>query len=280
MKPNEIDFDQEQAWWEGKAQREEDDLADEKINRLLRWRTIERYLKNVETILEVGGGTGAFSLPLARRGYRIVHVDFSKAMIDAARKKASGIKNLEFLLANAVDLRPFEDRSMDLVLNMDGAISFCGTAAERAIAESCRVARRTLIASVSNRAWLAAVWLSESIKRVGSIIPAVYEMIETGFWHKEQYPENDQFVRDYFGTLKSFLPQELHEAISRNGMKVIELRAIGSLSNLSNEVLLKVLGDENLLNKYVDLCEQYDKSIDPSGPGTRQRAGLLAVAQR
>jgi hypothetical protein len=63
-------------------------------------------------------------------------------------------------------------------------------------------------------------------------------------------------------------------------MKVVELRAIGSLANLSADALPKVLNDTQLLNAFVDLCEEYDTAVDSSGPGTKQRAGLLAVAQR
>jgi len=60
-----IDFGREKQWWDAKAPKEEQDLADEVINRDLRWREIERHLKEVETILDVGAGTGAFSILLA-----------------------------------------------------------------------------------------------------------------------------------------------------------------------------------------------------------------------
>ena len=38
--------------------------------------------------------------------------------------------------------------------------------------------------------------------------------------------------------------------------------------------------DENLLRLFLDLCERFDHEISPDGPGTRQRVGLLAVAER
>jgi hypothetical protein len=123
------------------------------------------------------------------------------------------------------------------------------------------------------------VWLSESINKLGSIIPAVYEMMNNGFWHKEQYSENERLVSGYIGTLKAFLPEELRTVIGRNGMKVVELRAVGSLANLSADVLPKILSDDHLLHEFADLCEEYDMAVDPGGPGTKQRAGLLAVAQ-
>jgi ubiquinone/menaquinone biosynthesis C-methylase UbiE len=280
LHPKEVNFDQERLWWDGKVSKEEADFADERINRLLRWRIIERHLKGVETILEVGGGTGVFSIPLAKKGYRVVHVDFSAKMIAAAREKGSGTANLQFQLANASDLHMFDDRSFDLVLNMDGAISFCGSAAEKAIAECCRITKMTTIISVSNRAWMIPVWLAESIQVTGGIMPAVYEMFHYGFWHKEQFAENARLIQDYFPTLRAFLPNELKALLEANEMKSIEIRPLGTLANLSEKVLEQIYSNDELLKLFLGLCDEYDTDIDPNGPGTRQRAGLLAVAYR
>jgi len=85
-----VDFDRERAWWDAKAPEEEQDLADEAINRALRWREIELHLAGVRTVLDIGAGTGAFSIPLARRGFAATHVDFSPAMLALARHKAEG----------------------------------------------------------------------------------------------------------------------------------------------------------------------------------------------
>jgi ubiquinone/menaquinone biosynthesis C-methylase UbiE len=275
-----VDFDQERAWWDGKAPQEEVDLADERINRLLRWRILERNLDGVSSVLEIGGGTGAFSIPLAQRGLSVVHVDFSPAMLARAREKAKGLQNLRLVQANAVDLRDFADRSFDLVLNMDGAISFCGSAAERAIGETCRVALKKTIVAVSNTAWMIPVLLMDSVESAGHFIPAVYEIVEEGFWHRYQFPENELIIKEYFGTLKSFLPNELKAQIETNGLIVSEVRAVGSLANLSAKVVDKILKDPHLLEKFLNLCEDYDTRVDPMGPGTRQRAGLIAIARR
>ena len=113
MKP---DFKREQSWWEGKTEGEERDLADEPINRALRWREIERNLKGVKTIAEVGAASGAFTIPLAWRGYKVTHIDFSAPALDLAKKKAKGLKNIEFIQANAADLHMLKRKSFDLVL--------------------------------------------------------------------------------------------------------------------------------------------------------------------
>lgn len=105
-----VDFEREKCWWNGKAHREMQDLSDEVVNRALRWRKIERHLNGVRTILEIGGATGTFSIPLAKRGYNVTHLDFSPAMLEVARLNADGVTNIDFVEANAVDMSCFPDQ--------------------------------------------------------------------------------------------------------------------------------------------------------------------------
>jgi SAM-dependent methyltransferase len=277
-----VDFERERAWWEAKAPQEEQDLADEAVNRALRWREIERHLEGIHTVLDVGGGTGAFSIPLTRRGFRVTHVDFAAAMLDLARRKAGSIHNIQFAQANAVAL-PFPDRSFDLVLNTDGAISFCGSSAHQAIREACRVTRQVLILTVSHRAWLSPMVIEGSMQVAGRILPAVGAMFDQGEWHQDQFPENPSLARgatlDYFGTLKAFLPHELQTALEGAGMQVVRCGGLGTLANLCGpETVAQALQDEALFQEFLHLCERFDRELLPNGPGTRERAGLIAVA--
>lgn len=280
-----INFDREGKWWDAKAAKEERDLADEAVNRALRWREIERNLENIDSILDVGAGTGIFSIPLAQRGFSVTHLDFSSEMIKIARQKASSVPNISFVQGNAANLSQFRDQSFDLVLNLDGAISFSGSEAERVLSESCRVAKKKLIVTVSHRAWMVACLVTVSLLREKRLLPAVSEMIKTGQWHQEQYPDNallsEGVTQDYLGALKAFLPDELRKIIGESGMRILRLGGLGSLANLcGGEALKPVLGDEALFQEFLDLCEDFDKETLPEGPGTRERAGLIAVAER
>jgi len=279
------DWERNRSWWDAKAPQEEESLGDEVVNRALRWREIDRHLEGVQTILEVGAGTGAFSIPLARRGYSVTHLELSPAMLDTARQTAEDVPKIRFVEGNAVDLSQFTDRSFDLVLNMDGAISFCGPEAERALLESCRVAKRKLMVTVSHRAWMAPVWVTSSLQVAARFVPAVYAMVDRGEWDQEQFPENPAMAKgvtqDYFPAFKAFLPSEVEAILARAGMKVVRLGALGSLAGLCGiDRLKQVLEDEGLFEQFLDLCERFDREILPDGPGTRQRAGLIAVAER
>ena len=284
MSAPKVDFQHEKQWWDAKVHKEELARADERINQALRWREIERHLAGVETVLDVGGATGAFSIPLARRGFQVTHLDFSSAMLEIAVQKAQGVTGIEFVERNATDLSQFADRSFDLVLNMDGAISFCGPLAGQAIRESCRVCRRKLVITVSHRAQMGAQWIASSVQAAGRFLPAVDAMVQRGEWDQRQFPENavltQGMTQNYLGTLKAFLPGEIRAILTQAGMRVLRCGGIGSLASLcGQETLEAVLKDEGLLQTFLDLCEHFDRELLPDGPGTRQRAGLIAVAQ-
>jgi SAM-dependent methyltransferase len=279
-----IDFQIEREWWNLKADREERDTGDESVNRALRWREIERNLAGVRTVLDIGAATGAFSIPLARRGLEVTHVDLSPAMLDLARQKADDLPNLHIVEGNSTDLRAFPDRSFDLVLNMDGAISFCGSRAIDAINEACRLTARKLILTVSHRACMIPVFIGSSISDAGKLLPAVQSMFNNGQWHQDEFPSNAELTKrntgGRFAPLKAFLPGDLKAVLEQAGMRVLRVGGLGSLAYLCGaDVVRKAAANADVWNEFLNLCDRFDAEILPDGPGTQDRAGLIAVAE-
>jgi len=166
---------------------------------------------------------------------------------------------------------------------MDGAISFCGSLAEQTLREACRATCKTLILTVSHRAWMIPIWVSASVKVAGRILPAVGAMFDRGEWHQEQFPDNPLLskgvTQDYFPGFRAFLPGELRVILEEAGMQVLRCGGLGTLANFCGpEAMEQVCQDVALFQDFVDLCERFDREVLPQGPGTRQRAGLIAVA--
>ena len=63
-------------------------------------------------ILDVATGTGEQAFAFARKGYEVVGIDLSEAMLDVAKKK-NKYKNAKFEVADATNL-PFDDNSFDI----------------------------------------------------------------------------------------------------------------------------------------------------------------------
>lgn len=87
----------------------------------LTWRYLDQYLPGQGTILEIGSGTGRYTLELAKRGYAVTAVDLSEALLESCRKKIrdEGLeKRVHFALADARDLSTVPENEFDVVLLM------------------------------------------------------------------------------------------------------------------------------------------------------------------
>jgi hypothetical protein len=131
---------------------------------------------------------------------------------------------------------------------------------------------------------MAAVLVSSSIRVLGHVGDAAEYVLEKGEWHQEQFAENTilsmGMTQNYMGSLRAFLPYELRQFLNEHGMKILRCGGLGSLANFcGSETIEAVLKDERQFQKFLDYCEYYDLEVLPDGPGTRQRAGLIAVTE-
>ena len=104
---------------------------------------IKDYLKDGNKILDVGAGTGRYSLELQRDGYDVTAVELVKHNLRYIEKK--GIKCYQ---GNAIDLSRFEDNSFDMVL-LFGPMYHLLTMEEKvkALEEAKRVSKKYIFIS-------------------------------------------------------------------------------------------------------------------------------------
>lgn len=280
-----MNFKKHEEFWNIVSEIEEVDYDDEMINRLLRFKAIQGHLHNVKRILDIGAATGAFSIPLAKMGYDVVHLDLSDEMIRIAKENAEGLDNIEFIKRNAVNLDIFETDEFDLVLCFDGAISFSGSRANDVIYEACRVGKKVML-SVSSKACMTATWLNYSLTKLGRIHPSVKTMMTEGYFNKDDYDDAEQLTS--ISELKAYTPDELTDILEANGMNVLECRSIGSLTHLyllhlyrqnENDCVHEKINNISSDDEFLELCDYYDKYIMPNGMGSFRRAGIFAIAE-
>ena len=82
----------------------------------------------VRNILDLGCGTGGHAIELCRRGYLVTGVDFSREMLDHAKKKAATLAVTEAPRFIQGDIRTIElDQKFDAVIAMFAVISYMTT---------------------------------------------------------------------------------------------------------------------------------------------------------
>lgn len=103
---------------------------------------IHRYLPANAKVLEVGAGTGRYSIALAKEGSDVTAVELVESNLEVLRKNAKGINGLHAFQADATDLSRFADASFDLTLVLGPMYHlFEPKEVNRAIDEAIRVTR-------------------------------------------------------------------------------------------------------------------------------------------
>ena len=101
-----------------------------------------KFSYKVESILDLGCGTGGHAIILAKRGYHVVGVDRSEEMIGIAKRKARNEKlSIKFIKSDITDINLNE--KFDAIISMFAVISYQTT--NIALSNFCRIAKECLI---------------------------------------------------------------------------------------------------------------------------------------
>jgi ubiquinone/menaquinone biosynthesis C-methylase UbiE len=94
------------------------------------------------TVLEVGAGTGRYSVALAKEGYSVTAVELVQHNLDVLRSKLDGSEPITAVQGNALDLSVFKDRSFDVTMLL-GPMYHLYTLEDKkqALAEAVRVTK-------------------------------------------------------------------------------------------------------------------------------------------
>jgi len=104
------------------------------------WRYIEPYLPKSGVVLDAGGGTGKWTIPIAEKGLKVVLYDISREMLSVARRKVveKHLENMITFKEGDICEIDFPDNSFDFVLAEGDPISYCSDP-NKAVGELARV---------------------------------------------------------------------------------------------------------------------------------------------
>ena len=79
---------------------------------------IHEYMRDFDagSILEIGAGTGRYSISLAKEGYKVTAIELIEHNIEIFKSKLDGTEMITVLQGNAVDLSNLSDNTFDMTL--------------------------------------------------------------------------------------------------------------------------------------------------------------------
>ena len=105
-------------------------------------RYIDKYLKPNDKILEIGAGTGAYSLHYAKQGYQVEALELVERNIDIFKSKITPDLSANVAQGNALDLSRYADNSFDMTLSLGPLYHlFTNEDRKKAISEALRVTK-------------------------------------------------------------------------------------------------------------------------------------------
>lgn len=103
---------------------------------------IHKFVPSESKILEVGAGTGRYSVALAMEGYDVTAVELVGNNLEILRRNAAGLENITSYQGDAEDLSLFADNSFDAVLVLGPMYHLFEKAEQhRALDEAIRVSK-------------------------------------------------------------------------------------------------------------------------------------------
>jgi ubiquinone/menaquinone biosynthesis C-methylase UbiE len=232
------------------AQRNNDNPEDYIYYRLV-FLTLTSFLSRKDSVLDIGGGPGRFSLDIAPLVRIVEHVDFSQAMLDLAAEEAQkrGIKNISFVKADARDLTRYRERAFDKVLSINTPVSFSGREWKVALAEMCRVTAKASLFTVSNFISCFPVLLDLSLR-----FGASWEVFASSMLHEHFFDAGKAKPFGIeFSSYQAFMPEEIESEIHQLSFDITEVQGIAILCRLMRpEVLKTIVNDERLLTRFIE----------------------------
>jgi SAM-dependent methyltransferase len=198
--------------------------------------------REVQTLLDLGCGSGGHLLPLARRGYDLVGVDISASMLSIARKKVAEER------LGAVELCEGDVRSVRLGRSFDAALLMFAVLGYQSSNQDVLATLRTVRAHLHSGALLCLdLWYGPAVLTIKPEERQRTIDSSTGPVVRNAKPELD--VRRHLCTvhyrfddprgkgqlaeehhvMRFFFPMELELFLSETGLELVSLTRFGSL---------------------------------------------------
>ncbi len=184
-------------------------------------------------ILEIGAGTGRYSVPLAKEGFSVTAVELIVRNLDVLRGKLDGGEDLTALQGDAMDLSRFPDDSFDMTLLLGPMYHlFSFDDQKKALSEAVRVTK-------PGGYLLVAYCMNEP-----TVIQYVFQRENL-----RQVLENRMLTPDWHCVSE---PKELFELV-----RVEDIAALDETVSVTREKLVATDGATNYMREFIDAADDF-----------------------
>lgn len=184
-----------------------------KLYDAITWQNIKQFLpkKKSGIVLDAGGGTGHWTIKLAKQGYRVMLTDISENMLKVAERRIKKEKledRIETRIADIRNMSCFTSNQFDMALAEGDPVSYC-LDPEKAIMELTRVVKPNapVIVSVDSKYPIISRLIAERSYDVLS------EFLRTGIIDS----------RDREFKLQAFSSEELRVLFKKCGLRTVRI---------------------------------------------------------
>ena len=212
---------------------------------------IDKYLKPGNRILEIGAGTGAYSLYYAKKGFQVDALELVQANVDVMKTKITDDMKINAIQGNALDLSMYADNTFDITLSLGPLYHlFKPEETKKAIDEAIRVTKP------GGKIYFAFILFDLTMLTWGFQLKNIYDNYGIGKQVSENFtPNNDEsliFNMRYFSDIK--------EIMNSYNVKKLHYVATDGVGRTIRKDIDEMTDDEyKLYIKYhLSICERED----------------------
>lgn len=208
---------------------------------------IDKYLNKGDKILEVGAGTGRYSLHYASKGYDVTSIEFVQHNLDILKSKITKDMQIVAEQGDAVDLSRFKDNTFDVTLVLGPLYHlYEDSDIDKAIAEAIRVTKKDGIIMLAY------------ITSDGVFADWAVDHLLDGY--PKDFDENFKLTRYPEGIFAPFYITEFKQIMKKFNVKYLHNVATDGIVNIMSDKINNLTEDEyKVWVKYqLSVCERED----------------------
>lgn len=208
---------------------------------------IDKYLKKGDKILEVGAGTGRYSIHYAEEGYDVTSIEYVEHNLNILKEKITPEMKIKAEQGDAIDLSRFEDDTFDVTLVLGPLYHlYEDSDIDKAIKEAIRVTKKDGIIMI---AYITSdgVFAEWGIDHLLSGSP-------------NDFDDNFKLIRYPEGVFAPFYISEFKELMSNYNVTLLHNVAVDGIAKIVEDKLNKLSPEEfKVWVKYqLSICERED----------------------